>query len=131
LLYYLKHWYENFTGCRLSFKIIILFICLLTLGYAPVKNAAVTTMPEVAAARPLRLFIIGNSFSRNATTYLPQIVKEKGKELIIGRSELGGCSLERHWKLAEAAESNPNDSAGKAYKGKSLRMLYQKASGMW
>ncbi len=36
---------------------------------------------------------------------------------------LGGCSLERHWKHAEKAEANPNDKEGKPYKGKSLRML--------
>ena len=81
------------------------------------------------AQKTLRVFIIGNSFSGNATAYLPDIAKEKGKELIIGRAELGGCSLQRHWEYVEAAEANPKDSLGKPYKGKSLRMLL--SEGTW
>lgn len=120
---------RNISATCYQYKVVVVsFIYLLTLGYAPVKNETVT-MPAVNDARPLRLFIIGNSFSQNAATYLPQMAKEKGKELVIGRAELGGCSLERHWKLAEAAEANPNDSVGKAYKGKSLRMLL--SEGEW
>ncbi|RPE05443.1 DUF4886 domain-containing protein [Chitinophaga lutea] len=68
-----------------------------------------------------RLFIIGNSFSGNAASFLPQLAKEGGIDLEIGRAELGGCSLERHWKLAEADE--------KAYKGKSLREML--GEGSW
>ncbi len=68
-----------------------------------------------------RLFIIGNSFSGNAATFLPQLAKEGGIDLEIGRAELGGCSLERHWKLAESGE--------KAYKGQSLHDML--ANGKW
>ncbi len=72
-------------------------------------------------AKKVRLFIIGNSFSQNAAAFLPQLAKEAGTELELGRAELGGCSLEKHWKLAEANE--------KAYKGKSLREML--ADGRW
>lgn len=72
-------------------------------------------------AKKVRLFIIGNSFSQNASVFLPQLAKEAGMELELGRAELGGCSLEKHWKLAEANE--------KAYKGKSLREML--ADGRW
>ncbi|WP_341836142.1 DUF4886 domain-containing protein [Chitinophaga pollutisoli] len=68
-----------------------------------------------------RILIIGNSFSQNAAAFLPQLAKEGGIELELGRAELGGCSLERHWKLAESGE--------KAYKGKSLRELL--TDGRW
>lgn len=68
----------------------------------------------------LRLMIIGNSFSQNAAKYLKEIAAENDKFLIIGRAELGGCSLERHWNLAEASEA---DSTHKPYNGKSLKML--------
>ncbi|GAB3266626.1 DUF4886 domain-containing protein [Larkinella harenae] len=77
----------------------------------------------------VRLFIIGNSFSGNAARYLPQLSAEAGHELIIGRAELGGCSLQRHWEIAEAAEANPEDPKGRAYKGKSLKMLL--SEGNW
>ena len=36
----------------------------------------------------LRLFIIGNSFSQNASNFLPQMAKERGKTLIIGHANL-------------------------------------------
>ncbi|WP_428664809.1 DUF4886 domain-containing protein [Runella sp.] len=86
---------------------------------------------QIASAqkKPLRLFLIGNSFSQNATHYLPELSKEGGHELIIGRAELGGCSLQRHWEHAAAAEANPEDEKGKPYKDKSLKMLL--SEGTW
>lgn len=83
----------------------------------------------VQAQTKYRLFIIGNSFSQNAATFLPQLTKEGGMELELGRAELGGCSLERHWKLVETAEKDTSDPAGKAYGGKSLRQLL--SNGTW
>src|SRR5690606_17067374 len=60
---------------------------------------------------------------------LPDLAKEGGHELVIGRAELGGCSLERHWNHAAAAEADPEDPKGKPYKGKSLKMLL--GEGTW
>lgn len=77
----------------------------------------------------LRLFLIGNSFSQNAGRYLPQLAAEGNHPLVIGRAEIGGCSLQKHWELAELAEKNPNDPKGLAYNGKSLRMLL--SEGRW
>ncbi|WP_029986040.1 DUF4886 domain-containing protein [Pedobacter jeongneungensis] len=77
----------------------------------------------------LRLFIIGNSFSQNASTFLPQLAKERGKILVIGHAELGGHSLEQHWSYVEKAEANPDDPKGKPYGGKSLKMLL--GQGNW
>lgn len=78
---------------------------------------------SAAHARTVHLFIIGNSFSRNATQYLPQLAADGGHELVIGRTELGGAPLERHWRHAAAAEANADDAEGKPYGGKSLKML--------
>jgi hypothetical protein len=77
----------------------------------------------------LRLFVIGNSFSQNATTFLPQMAKEKGKTLVIGRAELGGHSLEQHWSYVEKYEKDSTDAKGKPYGGKSLKMLL--STGTW
>lgn len=82
-----------------------------------------------AQKKPLRLFLIGNSFSQNATQFLPELSKEGGHALIIGRAELGGCSLQRHWEHAAAAEADPKDEKGKPYNGKSLKMLL--SEGTW
>ena len=103
-------------------SLIILFFFFLTVGIS--AKAGVLAVTDT-----LRLFLIGNSFSQNATRYLPQLATEGGHPLKIGRAELGGCSLQRHWEIAEAAEKNPEDPKGKAYNGKSLRELL--SVGTW
>jgi hypothetical protein len=86
-------------------------------------------LTEAAQARTVRLFLIGNSFSQNASRYLPQLAKEGGHELIIGHAELGGHSLKQHWSYVEAAEANAADPKGRPYNGKSLRELL--GAGTW
>ncbi len=73
---------------------------------------------SIAQAKTLRVFVVGNSFSNNATKYLPQIVTEGGHELILGKAHAGGCSLERHWKATEAWLDNPADPKAKIYTDK-------------
>lgn len=74
-----------------------------------------------AMARTLRLFVVGNSFSNNATHYLPDLAKAGGHELIMAKASTGGCSLERHWNALAADLADPADAKGKIYAGKSLR----------
>jgi hypothetical protein len=76
---------------------------------------------SAASARTLRLFVVGNSFSNNATHYLPELARAGGHELVIGKAQTGGCSFERHWNAVEAFLVNPEDPKGKIYGGKSLR----------
>lgn len=82
-----------------------------------------------AQSKKFRVFIIGNSFSQNATTYLQPLAQEGGYELQTGRAELGGCSLERHWRTVEAAAKDSTDPEGKPYGGKSLKQLL--SDGKW
>jgi hypothetical protein len=82
-----------------------------------------------SSARTLRVFAVGNSFSQNATTFLPQLVEAGGHELVLGTAQTGGCSLERHWKAAEAELTNPGSKEGKIYGGKSLVEIISK--GKW
>lgn len=79
-------------------------------------------------SKTLRVFMIGNSFSENASQFLPQLSREGGHTLILGKAEIGGSSLERHWHHIEAAEKNKEDPEGKPYDGKSLRMLLSEGS---
>ncbi|WP_221033176.1 DUF4886 domain-containing protein [Actomonas aquatica] len=74
-------------------------------------------------ARTLRLFVIGNSFSQNATRYLPDIARDGGHELILRKAQAGGCFLERHWNALAAALADPTDPAGHLYGGQSLPEL--------
>jgi len=81
-----------------------------------------------SSARTLRVFAVGNSFSQNATTFLPQLVKAGGHELVLGTAQTGGCSLERHWKAAEAELANPGSKEARIYGGKSLAEIISKGS---
>ncbi|WP_338868195.1 DUF4886 domain-containing protein [Spirosoma sp. SC4-14] len=111
---------------RVSLRIIfsLWFVC----GYLPAFTQPASS--NTASQKPaLRLFMIGNSFSQNASKYLPQLSREGGHELQIGRAEIGGSSLQRHWEHVEAAEQNPDDPKGKPYGGKSLKMLL--SEGEW
>ncbi|MFC5409912.1 DUF4886 domain-containing protein [Larkinella bovis] len=113
---------------RKSVAIFVLFLLVFT-GKTAFSQAGPPAVPGQKNEKPLHLFIIGNSFSGNAARYLPKLSKEGGHTLVIGRAELGGCSLQRHWELVEAAEANPDDPKGKAYNGKSLKMLL--SDGVW
>jgi len=82
-----------------------------------------------AQQKPLRLFLIGNSFSQNASKFLPEISASSGHPLVIGRAELPGCELKKHWESVSINNSNPADPKGKPYGGKSLRELL--SAGSW
>ncbi|WP_353140670.1 DUF4886 domain-containing protein [Pseudopedobacter sp.] len=103
---------------------ILCFIIGLLFTIDPVK-AQVENKNE----KEIRLLVIGNSFSRNATLYLPQLAVEGGHKLIIQKAEISGSPLKKHWELVEIAASNPDDPEGKPYKGKSLKMLLM--DGKW
>lgn len=56
-------------------------------------------------ADTLRILALGNSFSADATqNYLYEIGKAAGYEMIIGNLNIGGCSLERHFKNVQSGE---------------------------
>ncbi|GAB3913935.1 DUF4886 domain-containing protein [Larkinella knui] len=108
---------------------IVFFLLLFVSRIAVSQTASPPASGAKKNEKPLHLFLIGNSFSGNAAKYLRELSEEGGHGLIIGRAELGGCSLQRHWELVEAAEANPEDPKGKAYNGKSLKMLL--SEGTW
>ncbi len=76
-------------------------------------------VPWLSASEPgtVRLLTIGNSFADNALTFLPDLVKASGHSLILGRANLGGCSLERHWRHVSEHEADPDGKAGSPYAG--------------
>ena len=47
---------------------------------------------------PVKVLAVGNSFSENVASCLPQIAEAGNRPLILGRLYIGGCSLERHWQ---------------------------------
>lgn len=65
--------------------------------------------------KTIRLLTVGNSFSGNATRYIVALAAAAGHKLVLGRADLPGCPMERHWKAVEAADADPKAEAGKPY----------------
>lgn len=89
-------------------------LCLPLIALAillPISSVGMAKEP--GQVRTVRLLTIGNSFSGNACEFLPEMfAADPEVELVLGRADLGGCSLERHWNNAAAAQ---NGKGGKVY----------------
>ena len=79
----------NFTNT----KFLKTLVCILILSlFAPVYGANV-----------IKILAIGNSFSEDAAeSYIDDLAKSDGVDVIIGNMYIGGCSLETHWNNANA-----------------------------
>lgn len=70
---------------------------------------------EDPTAKTVRVLTVGNSFAENALTYLPRLAEAAGHTLVVGKANLGGCTLERHWRHVTAYQANPDDPGGSPY----------------
>ena len=63
---------------------------------------------SLLGAKELRVLTIGNSFSASVSRNLPWLVASVPDcRIILTGAQIGGCSLERHWKEWQTAEKNP------------------------
>lgn len=121
----------SIAGMARALVAMVLLICVNVSQAADTQPAAANRQP----GKTVRLLAIGNSFSQNATAYLPQLVESQGNTLIFGHASVGGCSLERHWGFVQKNEADPKDPAGRPYymkgadgkqhSGASLKQLLQ------
>lgn len=81
----------------------------------------------------LRILTVGNSFANDATHFLPEMVKAGGKELVLFKANLGGCSLKRHADLLKAFDADPSLPANRPYKkeGKDYSLKEALESDRW
>ena len=63
----------------------------------------------------MKILSIGNSFSHNAHTYFNEIAKAMEADLVLFNACIGGCTLERHMRHADAYDKNRNDPEGSPY----------------
>lgn len=91
-------------------------ICLLFVLVSPV-------MAQEAPKDHIKLLTIGNSFANDATAYLPAMAKAGGKDLLLFRANIGGCTFERHARHMKAFDANPDDPEGRPYKGNFIHSL--------
>ena len=68
------------------------------------------TLALISSAEPVKVLMIGNSFSICNIRYLPSIAASLGKELDLVSMYIGGCPLERHANNIEKELANPEFS---------------------
>ena len=75
------------------------------------QSSATSTSP-----REIKVLGIGNSFTVNAFKYLELMGTGSQKcRLTLGRAVIGGCSMEKHMRLAKLHEAEPDNPEGKPY----------------
>ena len=85
---------------------------LLLASFAVVAAAAraFAAEPKCNAAegpeKPLKVLMIGNSFSICNLREMPGVAAAMGRRLDLASLYIGGCSLERHWNNVAAASTN-------------------------
>jgi len=83
---------------------------------APASRAADPASVPVAPRTSAKILTVGNSFADNAATFLPELAKAGGKQLMCYRADLPGHSLKQHAGYIEAYEANPGDPKASPYK---------------
>lgn len=78
-------------------------IAFLTSGLSAQQTVEADDKTEV-----VRVLTIGNSFANNACLYLKPIAESANVRIEIGTANLGGCTLERHARLASQSDLDPS-----------------------
>ena len=86
----------------MNMKSIRCFLLAFLLVPVCIRAAELPRNPET-----LRILAVGNSFSNDATTWLPDLLEGAGiHNVILARLYIGGCSLERHCREYEKMDRN-------------------------
>ena len=66
--------------------------------------------------REIKVLGIGNSFTGNAFALLrPMGTASTNCRVILGQAIIGGCSMEKHMRLAKLHDAEPDNPEGKPY----------------
>ncbi len=66
-------------------------------------GCALSEAPKAEAKKPLKVLMIGNSFTASVLRETPKFAKAAGVTLDIVQCGIGGCPLEKHWANVEKA----------------------------
>ena len=92
---------------RITFGIVLALVT-----FSLVTSASAGETPS----KHVKLLATGNSFSRNATEFLPDIVKAGGDKLTLRQISLSGAPIEVHWKNAAAFQAGATNEAARAWR---------------
>lgn len=77
------------------------------------RRVSAQSSPDRSARPQIRVLGIGNSFTEDAFALLRPIARRCDKvELLIGQATIGGCSMEKHMRLAKLHEQDPHHQDG-------------------
>lgn len=109
-------------------------------GALVAASVAMAAVAEDAAAvkKPIKVMMIGNSFSVSNMPHLPKVAAAMGIPLDLCSMCIGGCSLERHWNNVEKADdakflpySCSRNVCGVAQKGRSANLPQELKATAW
>jgi hypothetical protein len=91
----------------------MVFLAAFVAGLSVLADAVPQTADKnaPAAKKPLKVLMVGNSFSVCVLKQMPQIARDCGFALDLASAYIGGCSLERHVNELAKAESDPTVKA--------------------
>lgn len=101
--------------------LVLLMLALPASLWAETPSASVQNGPRTS----LKLLHIGNSFSVDATKYLPGLARAGGKDLTLHGVVIGGSSMKVHVTHLEQAKAG--DPAGSPYAARSFKKHYPEA----
>ena len=101
-------------NCRSTIpKLALVIITSLSCGSLDAREDQPSNPP---AQREIRVLGIGNSFTGNAFALLqPMGTRSEKCRIVLGQGIIGGCSMEKHMRLAKLHEAEPDNADGKPY----------------
>ena len=103
---------------RKKLRAIVVFMSVVMM-FCCIPLNALTDVTSIAQKDSLKILAIGNSFSEDATEYIPIIAKDCGiKNIVVGNMYIGGCTIQQH-----AENARGNKAAYKYYKNTSFSLM--------
>src|SRR5690606_8515641 len=106
-------------------KVIKWSFFLVILLWNPLGAASQDRESTVKDDPTLRIIVVWNSFSRNATEFLPALAEEAGHKLVLQKAEISRVSIKVHLEAVQAFKALNENSEGKPYKGIYLKEILQ------
>jgi len=113
------HWFLIMNKLKklVPFRLSLIFLlCIFSVYpsvsvFAQAQDTKSTTAPTAA----IKVLMVGNSFSRDAATYLGDLAHTGGKNIVLLNAFNPGCSLSGHVNGINAAEKDPQSPQARMY----------------
>ncbi|WP_165070738.1 DUF4886 domain-containing protein [Paludisphaera rhizosphaerae] len=118
---------KRLEGASSAWPPLVLVAVLLGL---PLGGRTSAQTPGGRTPTTVRLLTVGNSFSQDATRYLPDVVKAQGDVLVHHQAGIPGGTLQQHCEKADAHAKDPADPRG-LYVNSKLSLVQELKAEPW